>query len=616
MNNKTEINLLENLTVLNHEGADGSTIINPINISTIVNPNGNATVVNQAFYDVDLDNEIDQSTLINSDIASASNEISIGTIIAGKYEIVRSMKISSGEADIYICKYNGDEYVAKLYRRQTAIKPEIIAKLKTIKSLYVAPLCDTGEYNGLPFEILPYYRNGSLQGRKFTLDELKNMVIPCINEGLKTLHDNNVIHKDLKPSNIMMADDGKSVAIIDFGISSYVEDGSTVIQTKAGMTPEYSAPETFRNLFLEESDYYSFGITLYELYSGSKPYDNLSTEQIVKLNVLQRIIYPSGMPQELQNLISGLTYFDLTNRHDKNNPNRRWTYQEVDKWCNGIEQIVPGEGGSTNSGDSIPPYPFLGEKYTSVSSLITELANNWKEGKKQLYRGLLSSYFKSIDQEIAGYCIDAEEESHNNDGDLVFWKLLYKIYPNLKGFYWKGHSYESFSALGTDMLEKLRKKDSSDYSYWDDILKNKLLSSYFGEINKKNKTLYSALYAIEMTAKLENSNTRNGNSGGYYVGKDVYIVPVNNREKVMNYYAMAYLLSTKKEFIIDGEKFEKLNDFTKYLSELLNTSYDKFEKVVNSLISNNNILDEQFEAWLIALGKRKEIDEWRKSLQS
>ena len=48
----------------------------------------------------------------------------------------------------------------------------------------------------------------------------------------------------------MLLDDNKSVAIIDFGISSVVEEGNTVLVTKTGMTPEYSAPETFRNLFL------------------------------------------------------------------------------------------------------------------------------------------------------------------------------------------------------------------------------------------------------------------------------------------------------------------------------------------------------------------------------
>lgn len=133
----------------------------------------------------------------------------------------------------------------------------------------------SGSYSGRHFEVLPYYRRGSLRGRRFGIDELKSRIIPEINEALGALHDAGIIHKDLKPSNIMLTDSG-DIAIIDFGISSVQSDGSTVIVTSTGMTPEYSAPETFRRLFLEESDYYSFGITLYELFCGHTPYADMT----------------------------------------------------------------------------------------------------------------------------------------------------------------------------------------------------------------------------------------------------------------------------------------------------------------------------------------------------
>ena len=223
---------------------------------TEINPNINATVINS---------EVGQATAINPNLVAPSTKLVAGTLLAGKYELVEPLSVSTGEADLYVCKYDGKEYVAKVYRRQRAVKPEVITVLKSISSPYVASLFDTGTHNNLPFEVLPYYKNGSLQGRQFSMNELKKTIIPCINEALRVLHQNDIIHKDLKPSNIMLLDDNKSVAIIDFGISSVVEQGNTVLVTKTGMTPEYSAPETFRNLFLEESDYYSFGITLYEL---------------------------------------------------------------------------------------------------------------------------------------------------------------------------------------------------------------------------------------------------------------------------------------------------------------------------------------------------------------
>lgn len=553
---------------------------------TEINPNVNATVINS---------EMGQATAINPDLAASTAKIVAGTLIADKYEIVEPLSVSTGEAELYVCKYDGKEYVAKVYRRQRAVKPEVITALKSIKSPYVASLFDTGIHNNLPFEILPYYKNGSLQGRKFSMTELKKTIIPCINEALNVLHQNDIIHKDLKPSNIMLLDDNKSVAIIDFGISSVVEQGNTVLVTKTGMTPEYSAPETFRNLFLEESDYYSFGITLYELYCGYTPYKNMNAEEIAQFTAVQRIPFPKDMPQELQELISAVTYFDITSRNNKNNPNRRWTYTEVDNWCKGKKQVIPGEGTGFGAEKAIPAYTFLGQAYKDIPSLITALASNWNDGKKQLYRGLLSGFFKSFNPEVAGYCIDAEEESTQTAGkdDVIFWNLLYKIYPDLNGFYWLGHIYESLPALGRDILEKLWKNDKSDHTYWDSILENKLLTNYLKNIKSKNSDLEKASSALETVHK---------------VGKK------SKRDALMNYYTMAYLLSGQKLFNVDNKQLKNVAELSAYMKGLLDSSYEEFEDFCHKLIDYDDTLDVQFEAWLIALGKRKELESWKKQL--
>lgn len=542
----------------------------------------------------EINSDIRQATVVNSE-AAASCKLSAGSIIAEKYEVIEPLSVSTGEADLYICKYNSKEYVTKIYRRPRAVKPEVLTALKSIDSPYIASLYETGEYNKLPFVVLPYYKNGSLQGRRFTFAELKNNIIPCVNEALRTLHQNDIIHKDLKPSNIMMQDDGKSIAIIDFGISSMVEEGNTVLVTKTGMTPEYSAPETFRNLFLEESDYYSFGITIYELFCGYTPYKNMNAEEIAQYTAVQRIPFPKDMPRELQDFISAVTYFDITNRNKKENPNRRWTYTEVSNWCKGKKQIIPGESADTAAEQVIPVYSFLRRKYQDIPSLITALASNWNDGKKQLYRGLMSAFFKNFDPEIAGYCMDAEEEATRNAGqeDIIFWNLLYKIYPELNGFYWTGQAYESLQALGCDMLERLWKNDESNFAYWDSILKNKLLTSYLAKTDSKNDSLAAAI------AALETSNN---------IGQK------ERRIKLMNYYTAAYLLSGRKVFKTRDRQFKSVTELAAYMKDLFDSSYEEFEIFCHKMIDSRDILDVQLEAWLIALGKRRELEAWRRQL--
>ena len=464
MENKTEINtsLLSNAAEIN---------------SVDVNKPVSGTIVNSALYNL--------------------SQIPSGTILCDKYQVVSAMNIMSGEASLYICEYNGEKYVAKIYRRDVAIKEEVTTVLKSINSPYVARLYETGVYNGLPFEIIPYYPNGSLQGHTFSFDELKQRIIPSLNEGLHVLHKNGVIHKDLKPSNIMLCDNEEDVVIIDFGISSVKGDANTVIVTKTGMTPEYSASETFRNLFLEESDYYSLGITLYELFCGRTPYSEMSSEEIEQYVSIQRIPFPSNMPTELCNLIAGLTYNDITYRKNKSNPNRRWTYDEVKNWCEGKYQQIPGEG-VTAAANQIPTYTFLKQKYTNMTSLVNDLALNWDEGKKQLFRGLLSGFFKTVDPEIAGYCMDAEDAlAKGGNPDLLFFQTIYKISPTTRTLYWRGNQFESLPDLGNSILEHLRNKDRSNYGLYDEILSRHVLSEYISFKDEQSNDLIKATKTIE-----------------------------------------------------------------------------------------------------------------------
>lgn len=558
---------------------DKSTVINPVVQSST------ATVINNIIEEYNRQN----------DIETDGNTIAEGTIICDKYKVIGQLEVTSGEADLYLCSDGTNQYVAKIYKRRFAIKQEVIAALLKINSPYVAKLYETGSFDGYPVEILPYYERGSLQGKTFSEDEIIRKIIPNINEGLHAIHEAGIIHKDLKPSNIMMNSDGESFSIIDFGISSTVADGNTVLVTKTGMTPEYSAPETFKNLFLKESDYYSFGITLFELYCGYTPYANMQPEEIEQYVSVQRIPYPEGMSALLQDFISALTYYDISNRSNKNNPNRRWTYEEVQKWLDGEPLVIPGEGIGNAGKGTMPIYKFMGEDYSDPALLVTALAKNWEEGKKQLYRGEITKHFRTWNQEIARKCQAAEEEAGRENGkdDIIFWKLLYQINPKLKGFYWMGQIFESLPAFGRDVLERLWDRDRSQYPYYNSILSEKLLSQYVQITQPKNEKQHKAAEAIE----------------------DSYVLEKNNGTDMQRtYYFMAYTLSGQKLLLLDGEQIRTVGELATYMKNVLAESFDSFESLCHRLIDYDGNLDFQLETWLIAIGKQKEIEKWRNSL--
>lgn len=193
--------------------------------------------------------------------------------------------------------------------------------------------------------------------------------------------------------------------------------------------------------------------------------------------------------------------------------------------------------------------------------------------------------------------MDAEEEATRTTGkdDIIFWDLLYKIYPELNGFYWMGQNYESLPALGRDMLERLWKNDNSNFSYWDGILRNKLLTKYLSKVKSKNDNLVKASAALETFHTVESKN---------------------KHDTVMNYYKMAYLLSGQKLFAIGKKRLKNVSELTAHMKGLLDSSYEEFEEFCHALIDYDDILDVQLEAWLIALGKRKELEAWRHSLNT
>lgn len=561
---------------------DDRTVLNP-NISvqnelTMLNPSAKRPVQQQD----------PEATILNRDV-QLTDKYQTGDIIGNKYKVISSLDNNSGEADLYLCEYQGTNYLAKVYRRHESIKDEVWTILTKIHSPYVVTTIERFSTEGQTVEILPYYKRGSLSSSRLNAQQIKRVVY-CVNEGLKALHDVGIIHKDIKPANLIWADNGEDVLIIDFGISSLLDENRTLKFTSTGLTLQYAAPETLHNIFSHYSDYYALGVTVYELFTGTTPYSNMTIEQIEKYYSIQNFPTPEDAPQQIKDLILGTTYFDIRNRKEVDNPNCRWCYDQVKKWYDGESQIVPGQGVGSKFG-TIQDYSFHGKKIQTRGELVQSLCANWEEGKEEFISGRLTRHFSQIDNTTGADL--AELTAFKRDPDLIFMQALHAIDHGSFAFMWKGRYYQDIKEFAYSAHTALNSRDSKTRNYVEDAMSCHAISEHVKMVYPQRREISDNIRRIE----------------DYFLKQDI-----QRKERDVYCYVMIYRLIGKYTLIIGEQEFDNIQSLTNHLLQLRLQSSIDFEQFCHELISYGDSLSPQFEAWLIAQGKQKTIREWQKNI--
>ncbi|MBN2386388.1 MAG: SUMF1/EgtB/PvdO family nonheme iron enzyme [Anaerolineales bacterium] len=149
--------------------------------------------------------------------------------------------------------------------------------LARLTHLNIVPLSDYGEFEGQPYLVMPYLAGGTLKdrlGQPIPWREALHLLLP-VARALAYAHGQGVIHRDVKPSNILLTASGDPL-LTDFGIAKVLADAeATVDLTGTGVgvgTLEYMAPEQFQGQVGPETDIYALGVVLYEMVTGRKPY--------------------------------------------------------------------------------------------------------------------------------------------------------------------------------------------------------------------------------------------------------------------------------------------------------------------------------------------------------
>lgn len=230
----------------------------------------------------------------------------------GKYRILSSLG-SGGFGAVYLAEdtWIHKKVALKVPHRQNIDFSELLREPRLLASLShpnIVTLLTAEKQENVFFIVMEYVPGETLEAiveREGSLDLGPALDLTCqICNAVDHAHSQNVLHRDLRPANVLVSENGV-VKVADFGTSRFLElaaQGTTVIGS-----PPYMAPEQFHGQATFASDIYSLGVTMYQMLTGSLPYNTPSPADLERL-VRGELVAPprsrnSRIPKELNDIV-------------------------------------------------------------------------------------------------------------------------------------------------------------------------------------------------------------------------------------------------------------------------------------------------------------------------
>ncbi len=221
-------------------------------------------------------------------------------VILSEYLLLQSIN-KSGVADVYrACKQSEGDYEVAVkvfrssYAQQESFRNYFMTEAEKIGQFdhpHILPLLEFGEGEELLYVVTPFMPTGTLDelltrvGGKFSaMQALPIMQQLC--SAVQYIHNHNVIHGNIKPSNIFLAADGR-VLLSDFGIARSYDDSQQSLTRVGWGLAEYAAPEQSLGVLRQASDVYSLGVLLFRILTGQPPFTGQTPVEVLLKHVRQ-----------------------------------------------------------------------------------------------------------------------------------------------------------------------------------------------------------------------------------------------------------------------------------------------------------------------------------------
>ena len=340
----------------------------------------------------------------------SKNSLTHGEIIGG-CRLDEPLQVTSGEADLWIGTQLSDnrKIVAKIYRFGMHPKVDVQEKVSRVGIEHVVQVLGRGQCGGShprDYELMEYIEHGTLREwahNGMSEAELKD-ILRELADGITALHTENIIHRDIKPDNVLVRSKiPLNLVLMDFGISSVA--ALSLHQTSINRTAAYASPESLTGVICKPSDWWSLGVIMLEILDKN-PFAGIDEGSINLAISARGMSVPKTVSEEWQQVIRGL----LTRDYEK-----RWGAEQISSWLKGRRDIpVHYEESQTAAAtEAKRPYTLSGKKYRTLADLGTGVVENWSEAVKHLARGMLSDWVKSDvgDQNIANQLMDIVEDT-------------------------------------------------------------------------------------------------------------------------------------------------------------------------------------------------------------
>ena len=255
--------------------------------------------------------------------------LNAGTIIAGRYEIIEKIG-AGGMSDVYKAMDHslGRDVAIKVLKQEFVEDAGFVSKFRAeaqsaagLEHPNIVNIYDVGSEEGLYYIVMEYVEGITLKtyiskkGR-LSYNELISIAIQ-VGRGIEAAHNKNIIHRDIKPQNIIISKEGK-VKVTDFGIARAAT--ANTINADIMGSVHYSSPEQARNGYVTfQSDIYSLGIVMYEMCTGRVPFDGDTTVAIAIQHLQGEMTPPSAyapdVPVAVERIIQKATMKSVDKRY-------------------------------------------------------------------------------------------------------------------------------------------------------------------------------------------------------------------------------------------------------------------------------------------------------------